>query len=173
MKTLFDLDSDLVALYDLLDEDDGTGGDVLAVWLNEIEGEAKAKLARTHCFLVENDARIRALDDEVERLKAVRDKYARSEKRVIELARGFMQAHDIPRVESARGVMKLQAPGGVAPMRLRVDASEVPVKWRRTPTPHEEMPVDMTALRAALKEGDEEAASLAELIDREKVLRFR
>lgn len=171
IPTLYEIGSDLHALEALLTE---IGGDIteeaaeraIDAWLAEAHANLKAK-ADNYCGLIQElSARAKARKEESDRLATRARVDENAAKRLKDRLQFFLEAHDIPKLETARFKLSVQANGGVAPLILDVPADQVPEDFCKV-----RVEPDNKTIREALDAG--KALPFAHLGQRGTSLRIR
>lgn len=152
-STLFEIADDMQALEALLEEAQGDGGaaEVVAAWLDELEGALVDKVDRCAAVVRTLEARAKMRADEAKRL-AVRAKVdENAAKRLLEALKYVFEAQDIKSLETAhyrvtlaaRGSRAVDIPEGLEPHQLPT--------WGRRDIPARSEP-NKDALRDYVKE---------------------
>lgn len=174
-RTLFDITEDLLALADLLDEQDGDITETEAqfdAWFAELGEERDNKLDGYAYLIRDCEAEAERLKDEVDRLRARKTAAENKAKKLKERLEVFLKIQGIEKIKTDRFTFALQKPGGKP--KVEVEAKylehpeELPEAFRRV-----KFEANLDALREAFEAGDEVAGFYASIVESEKRLRIR
>ena len=174
-KTLFDISNDALALDEILTEIEGDITDegvaeIIDKWILENQEDWQNK-ADSYCALIrENEARANALDDEVKRVQALRDRHRNRAKALKERLLYFMQKHDMKQLKTNRFELSRAANGGK--QSISIATGFVPEELAIISPYRDDIPrFNMDAIREALENGAE--LDFAKLEPRGEHLRIR
>ena len=174
-RTLFDIGEDLLALADLLDEQDGDITETEAqfdAWFGELGEERDAKLDAYAYLVKETESESDRIKDEIDRLRARKTAADNKAKRLKERLEIFLKIQGIDKIKTDRFTFALQKPGG----RPKVEVAdyfadcpeELPEGLRRV-----KFEPDLEMIRQALETDPENNYIFGQIIESEKKLRIR
>ena len=158
MRSLYRISEDLLVLGDLLTELDGEiGGDAtgqaIEQWFDEI-GEERDRKIDNYCALIrEMEERAAARKAEAERIQRLAECDLNAAKRLKASLKGFLDLHQIKKLETDRFKLSVAQNGGKAPLDL-------PAAWSANPAAAPEryhrhvIEIDREAIRADLESGE-------------------
>ena len=164
MTSLFRIEGDLIALRQLIEEDMVTGeiSPQLGLWLTDSEGLFDSKV-ESYCGVIgELEALAEARKVEAARIKALQVKTEARIRSMRDALKSSFQNLGVERLETTRYRVRLQRPGGLAPLILE-DSEPIPSEFCRLV-----QQADKEKIRAALTAG--EVLMFARLGERVKVL---
>jgi hypothetical protein len=166
-RSLIDIGDDLRALAELLEE---TGGEIvdeaLGRWFDEIGAERDQKIDR-YCGLIDDlDAQAKRHREDAKRLSEWAQVDENKVKRLKERLLWFFEAHKIERLVTPHYKPRIQANGGVQPLNLKVEPSQLPEEFQRVV-----IEADSETIRRYLEDGGE--LEFAELLPRGRHLRVK
>lgn len=158
-RTIFDISDDLLALDDLLTENDGeitsdAAGEALEAWFDDLGAERDAKIDN-YCRLIASiDARAQARAIEVARLDSLIETDQNAVTRLKAALYNFMVVQGITKLETSLHKLTLAKNGGKPPLIIpdswREDAVNAPEEYHRV-----FVKLDTEAIRADLLGGDD------------------
>ena len=174
-RTLFDISEDLLALSDLLDEQDGditNHEEAFDRWFEELGAERDAKLDGYAYLIRQLEADAQMLKEEADRLKARKTANDNKVKKLKERLEHFLKLQGIEKLQTDRFTFALQKPGG----RPKVEVAdyfadcpeELPEGLRRV-----KFEPDLEMIRQALETDPENHYIFGQIIESEKKLRIR
>lgn len=174
-RTLFDISEDLLALADLLDEQDGDVTETEAqfdAWFAEL-GEARDEKLDSYAYLIkESEADADRLKDEIDRLRSRKTAAENKAKKLKERLEMFLKIQGIEKIKTDRFTFALQKPGGKPRVELlekyAEHPEELPEGWRRV-----KFEPNLEAIREAIEAGDDVATYYGRIVESEKRLRIR
>ena len=174
-RGLFDISEDLLALSDLLEEQDGDITDAEEAfdkWFAELGAERDEKLDGYAWLIASITADVNAIKDEIDRLKARKTSFENKAKRMKERLELFLKVQGIDKIETSRHTFALQKPGG-KPKFVLADffaehPEELPEGFRRV-----KFEADLNAIREAVETDPENNSIYGHAEESEKKLRIR
>lgn len=156
MQSLYDIEGDLIALWDLLAE---TGGDVstpdvestIDEWFASINNDLRTKVDGYCCLISEIESRAAARLTESTRLRQLANIDSRSAKGLRDRLHGFMERSGTKRLDTNRYRVTVAQNGGKRPLLVNDDVD--PELWKDfavQPPPE----IDLAALREHLDSGN-------------------
>ena len=174
-RTLFDISEDLLALADLLDEQDGDITETEAqfdAWFGELGEERDAKLDAYAYLVKETEAEADRLKDEIDRLRSRKTAAENKAKRLKERLELFLKVQDIDKIKTDRFTFALQKPGGKPKVELSEyftnHPEELPEALRRV-----KFEANLEAIRELIETGETEAGYYGRIVESERRLRIR
>lgn len=174
-RTLFEISEDLVALGDLLDEQDGDITETEAqfdAWFAEL-GEARDEKLDSYAYLIkESEADADRLKDEIDRLRARKNAAENKAKKLKERLEMFLKIQNIEKIKTDRFTFALQKPGGKPRVelleRFQEHPEELPEPLRRV-----KFEPNLEAIRELIETTDDQANYYGRIVEGEKKLRIR
>lgn len=172
-RALIDITADAQALRQLLDEaagDDGQLADeqanaIIDGWLAELQQDLESK-ADGYCGLIrEQELREAAHREEAERHLKRAQAHGNLARRLKERLKAHLELIGMPKLETRRFRVRVQANGGKLPLDVLVPADQLPTRFQRL-----RIEADNDAIRQALEEGA--TFSFAHLLPRGTHLRI-
>lgn len=165
-ESLFSIGNAFYILETLIIENEGEIDETVDRWLEEYQGKEEEKVD-AYCYLIQKFEEISA---ESKRLADRSTGYSNKVKALKERLKLYLQNRGRDKLETPRFTVTVSSNGGQAPVALNEDITpeNLPdqfVKVLREP--------DMTALRDALLNGNEEALRFARIGERGTHLRIR
>lgn len=174
-RTLFDISEDLLALGDLLDEQDGDITETEAqfdAWFAELGDERDAKLDAYGYLVKETEAEADRLKDEIDRLRSRKTASENKAKRLKERLEVFLKVQGIEKIKTDRFTFALQKPGGKPKVELAEyfanHPEELPEPLRRV-----KFEPNLEAIRELIETTDDQANYYGRIVESEKKLRIR
>lgn len=164
-RTIFNIADDILALEDLLER---TGGDVsdpeaeaqIDAFMRTL-AEDKERKIDNYCALIKfREATAKARKEEAARLARLATTDERTVERLKSLLKWFMETTNDPKIETPRFKVRIQRNGGRPPLNVSVSFDALPERFREEVTTYK---LREDELRAALAEGDEDAAGVASI----------
>lgn len=151
--TLYSISQDFLALEDLLEQQaaaDSSDLDVVAKWLEELNGTLDAKLERCVAWSREQEALAEVRKQEAQRLLDLAKTNDNRVKRVKDAIKAIFEQQGFKKVDTKLGAVSLRANGGKAPLECQATVETAPKEFvRLVPT------LDTEKIRAALEAGQE------------------
>ena len=174
-RGLFDISADLLALSDLLEEQEGdvTGAEeAVDKWLGELGAERDEKLDAYAWLIASINSDVNAIKDELDRLKARKTAFENKAKKLKERLEAFMKIQGIEKMQTTRHTFALQKPGGKPKFILSDEfdghPEELPEHLRRV-----KFEADLNAIREAVEADPENCWIYGHIEESEKKLRIR
>ena len=174
-RTLFDIQNDILALGDLLEEQDGditNCEEQFDQWFSELGDERDSKLDG-YAYLIrqlESDADI--IKAEMDRLKARRTAAENKVKKLKERLEHYLKINEIDKIQTQRFTFGLQKPGGKPKVQVsdyfENHPEELPEHLRRV-----KFEADLEAIREALETDPNENSIFGQIVEADKKLRIR
>lgn len=165
--SLYQIDHDLLALEAEIIENGGEVTEETEARLDELLDQREDKADRYIAVIRTYEAEARAYKEEADRLTALRRS---AENRVASLKARLlasMEARDEKKIDGRLGSVTVQRSGSV-PTEILVDLEDLPERFLKR-----SVSADTAAIKAALKEGDEEAGKVARLGEGSTYVRIR
>lgn len=164
-RSLWDIDADLTALEDLIEEAEGditACEEAVDAWFAELKGDEVRKIDGYAAYIAELTARSEARKEEADRL-AHRAKVDSSlAANLKSRLKDYFTAHGKTKFETPRYKLSVCRAGGKPPLVLLDEAvrdpSRLPEKFRKTVTT---VTPDKEAIRTAIEAGDADALGFA------------
>lgn len=148
-RTLLDISDDLLALENLLMEQEGdiTGAEeIVKGWFDELEGDLHGKLDGYAALITEMLGRAKIRREEAERLSNRARIDENSAKYLKVRLLEFFQTHGHKKIETARYRISVANNGGKQPMEIDLQPDDLPDEFQRI-----EVKADQEAIRSALE----------------------
>lgn len=160
MATLYEHVANYRQAMDLLEEAEGELTPEVEALLESVEDGLPAKVDGVAAMIRNLEADAAAFDLEQKLFADKKKKATKSVERLKEYLRSALIVADQKSIKGVRFTVALQANAPTVELLGGVTAEALPFEFRRTKVTHE---VDKTALKEALKAGDEAALAVAEL----------
>ncbi|MGN8224613.1 siphovirus Gp157 family protein [Gracilimonas sp. BCB1] len=165
-ESLFEIGEHFYALESLLIESGGEITDEVDQWLNEYEGKEVQKI-EAYCYLIQ---KFEEIADEAQRLAERSTGYRKKVSSLKERLKLYLEYRGKEKVETSRFTVTVCGNGGLLPVKLQEDVStdSLPEQFIRV-----FKEPDMSRIREALLEGDEQAHLFAKVEPRGTHLRIK
>ena len=174
-RGLFDISEDLLALADLLEEQDGDITDAEEAfdkWFAELGTERDEKLDGYAWLISSLESDAEALKNEIDRLRARKTAFENKAKSLKSRLEAFLKIQGIDKIQTTRHTFALQKPGGKPKFVLSDEfeghPEELPEHLRRV-----KFEADLIAIRAEFEADPENCWIYGHIEEPEKKLRIR
>lgn len=151
MATIYEITGELLSFYDFISDPDNEYDDqIFKDTLEGLQGEYTDKVENYMHAIVQLEADADALNKEIERLTKRRDACLNPVKRMKNVLLESMQAVGMPKIQTEHFKLSVAKNGGVQPMKLTADLSEIPEEYII-----QEPKADTKKIREALASGKE------------------
>jgi hypothetical protein len=174
-RGLFDISEDLLALADLLEEQDGDITETEAAfdaWFAQLGSERDQKLDGYAWLISTLESDAETLKSEIERIRARKSAFENKAKGLKARLEAFLKIQGIEKIQTTRHTFALQKPGG-KPKFILADLfaehpEELPEGFRRV-----KFEADLNAIREAVETDPENNSIYGHTEESEKRLRIR
>ena len=174
-RGLFDISEDLLALADLLEEQDGDITETEAAfdaWFAQLGSERDQKLDGYAWLISTLESDAETLKSEIERIRARKSAFENKAKSLKARFEAFLKIQGIEKIQTTRHTFALQKPGGKPRFILSDEfeghAEELPEHLRRV-----KFEPDLVAIRAEFEADPENCWIYGHIEEPEKKLRIR
>jgi hypothetical protein len=165
-ESLFSIGESFYALETLLLENEGEITDEIDQWLQEYGGKEEEKID-AYCYVIQ---KFESIAEESRRLAERSSTYSGKAKNLKDRLKLYLEARGKQRVETDRFTVTVCGNGGMLPIRLFEDVTvdNLPDQFVRT-----FREPDLSAIREAILNGDEQAQRFATILPRGTHLRIK
>lgn len=167
--TLYTIGEEFRVLEEITDtQEDATEADldVVAKWLDELNGKLETKLERCVAYIREQEALAAAREEEAKRLRESAAAPMNRVKRLKEAIRFVLEAQQIKKIETGLGTISVCGNGGKQPIEVLVPVDHLPLECKRVT-----VEPDLDAIRDVLAKG--ESVTFARALPRGSHLRIK
>lgn len=157
--TLYEIDSRIKAiidsLYDAVDENGEITGEIDFSELEQLQEDRKVKMENIALYIKNTEAEAEAIKAEEEKLKARRERLTKKAEGLRNRLIYSMEASNEPEIETARCHAKIKKTESTEV----TDLERIPEKYIRIKIPEPERTADKTAIKKAIKAGEQIAGA--------------
>lgn len=165
-ESLFNIGESFFALESLLFETEGEITEEIDQWLAEYQAKEEEKID-AYCYIIQ---KFEEIAEEAKRLADRSSGYRNKVSQLKDRLKTYLEVRGRDKIETPRFTVTICGNGGLLPVKLNegIDSTKLPDQFVRV---HKE--ADMSSLRDALLNGDEEIGRFATILPRGTHLRIK